>query len=1004
MFHGIRGRRDPPTGLRRRERRPEDAATTPPTTQNEHATQQAERAASNVGAALSGQGSGILNTFSLLSQLISHQSLHSLLIIDDYCSFYKNLSRNQATSATAEEMCIKIRDWHGGISPSNLVVFIANVDDIDFMQSKLYNTNQYLRVIYRTIDGPKSLEIAQVFSRLSRRHHFEFNGEKAIAEELAKHGDLTTALQVIRRIYNEGERTILLDHILRLPPINPSEIAEIKGKIQQLVGLEDLKQALHEIEREAVIYRQQLSSGSSSLPEKTMHMVFSGSPGTGKTMAAKLVARFFHAAGLLRKNEVREIVAASVMSEYAGETRVKMQAEVEAARGGVLFIDEAHQFGDSNSQAAKEAIQALVPLAWNYRTELIIILAGYAEQMINFFAMDPGLERRFPVQKRMNFPDYTLPELQRILVLKLQAQGYHMGEGFAQRARALLRKRMQRKSFGNAGGVDNLVGEITQRHAVSAEPLSMIVTVEDLPALVRRDARMYDEAMRELNELVGLDAVRRHVQSLINRVEFDLAEEEFEGVGDVELHPGNMLYVGPPGTGKTTIGRIMSRLLFSIGCLERPSMLVVSRGDLIGEYQGQSTPKLRAAIEQTRDGMLMIDEAYALATDAHDSYGNEIVNELVNQITLRENAGTVFVLAGYEEQMARFLERNAGLTRRFPVVIQFPNFTPEACMELARREMARLRFTCEDGVIETIGELARRAIASQREHFGNAGWVKSMVQQAADALKNRIVREQISPQQRTLRRTITLADLPEGVPTDDGAERALERADTGSTLDASWVPEEHARRLPSRITRDIPYTPREVSHLLAESSFQIFVRKADGKQGIASGFFVTTDHVMVTNQHVVVNAAEITVRCGPEAQECPARVLATNAELDLALLAVATPMARPSLPLGESYRLEPPDEIMVYGNAHVQPGEPGRIVTAHIVRNDAHNAIHLETDGDIEEGFSGGPVFDMAQGAVAGVVMGGWGRSATLHVRVEQVREMLIQLGYTTDNTPGEER
>jgi S1-C subfamily serine protease len=125
-----------------------------------------------------------------------------------------------------------------------------------------------------------------------------------------------------------------------------------------------------------------------------------------------------------------------------------------------------------------------------------------------------------------------------------------------------------------------------------------------------------------------------------------------------------------------------------------------------------------------------------------------------------------------------------------------------------------------------------------------------------------------------------------------------------------------------------------------------------------------------------------------------ARVIRLNPDLDLALLAVDIEDRRPYLPLGDSLSVPPLTELIVFGNAHVQPGEPGRLIMARVARNSKDDPLHIETDGDIEPGFSGGPAVEKSKGVVVGIVRGGYGRSATLLVRSEQLMEILIELGY----------
>ena len=152
-----------------------------------------------------------------------------------------------------------------------------------------------------------------------------------------------------------------------------------------------------------------------------------------------------------------------------GETKygrpiLDRQRKLDEALGVVLFIDEAHQFGDKDDPAAREAIEAIVPFSWNRRNNLVIVLAGYSERMIDFFDMDPGLPRRFPKLGRLEFADYTADQLWDMTRRALSRRGWSVDPDVETAFRMLVRRRSQRGGFGNAGGVDNLISEVIANH------------------------------------------------------------------------------------------------------------------------------------------------------------------------------------------------------------------------------------------------------------------------------------------------------------------------------------------------------------------------------------------------------------------------------------------------------------------------------------------------------------------------------------------------------------
>ena len=991
LFESVQQQR-PPRYSRRpsqtRETMPEPTHRPGEAPQTEEVQARARQIAEEARQAAGGSEQAILNTLKKLSQLLSSPKVPALVLVEDFPSLIEKFEFNPQTAAIAREMIdIARNDWHRNISHANLLIFLTVYEK---SMEEIF-PERFPGVGWLQVKGPKPEEIQAAIERLARRHGFLLRDAQVIARSLARYGNMRVALGNIIRVTATGRKEVTLENVLQLPPINEAAIAQLREELNALVGLQDVKNKFQSIERRARDLRRRLQDGQSRLPDETMHMVFLGGPGTGKTTVARIMARLFHALGLLPRDEVMEITASQVMSSNVGETRENMQRRLEEARGGVLFIDEAHQFGDKDSLGAREAVEALVPAAWNLRHELVIILAGYANKMPDFFNMDEGLARRFPLHGRIEFPDYSLDELWEILERRLGALGYTLEEAARPRLRAVLRRRMRRRGFGNAGGVENLVSELLENHRNGPEPQSRVIGVADLPPLVRQHPDILARARATLDTLVGLGPVRERIETLLARTQYDLEEEEQgRGIGEIKLHPGNMLFSGPPGTGKTTVGQLMADLLYGIGCIERPVFIAATRGDLVGAYQGHSALKVRAIVERACDGVLFIDEAYGLVQDQHDTFGKEALTELIGQITNPENEGTVFILAGYKAELERLLATNPGLRSRFPVEIPFQNFAPEDCVELARRQLHQAGYEWEQGVLERVHELAREAIAVQGEHFGNARWLKGLIEAAVERMKRRVIETGLPPDHPD-RRRVMLVDLP----APQRPERMAAPASAyGTAVATSWTPHPDALVLASSLPEAAELSEEEIGQRVAACSYQIVVEEANGEMGSGTGFFVTADGLMATSAHVVSQARTIQVWCGRERAPRGARVVLLNPDLDLALLAVDTETPRAYLPLGESLSVQPLTQLIVFGNAHVQPGEPGRLIMARVARNSREDPLHIETDGAIEAGFSGGPAVDRSRGLVVGVVRGGYGSSATLLVRSEQLMELLIGLGY----------
>jgi S1-C subfamily serine protease len=194
---------------------------------------------------------------------------------------------------------------------------------------------------------------------------------------------------------------------------------------------------------------------------------------------------------------------------------------------------------------------------------------------------------------------------------------------------------------------------------------------------------------------------------------------------------------------------------------------------------------------------------------------------------------------------------------------------------------------------------------------------------------------------------------------------------------------------------DAPEDRSELASVIMGTVMHLVVQSPEGG-GTATGFLVTGDGLVATNAHVVRNASSVEALMGPDRGSAQARVVMVDEDLDLALLAVVVPEDIPMtpLPLGSSIGLAPLTELIVVGNAKVLPGDPPRVVVARVARNHELDSHYFETDGAIEGGFSGGPVFDPLQGAAAGIVVAGRGDTVKMMIRIERLREMLGELDY----------
>ncbi len=244
-----------------------------------------------------------------------------------------------------------------------------------------------------------------------------------------------------------------------------SQVEDVLSELDRdLVGLAPVKARIRDIAALLVIDKLRINLGLTS-EAPSLHMSFTGNPGTGKTTVAMRMAQILHRLGYVRKGHLVAVTRDDLVGQYIGHTAPKTKEVLKKAMGGVLFIDEAYYLyrPENERDYGQEAIEILLQVMENQRDDLVVILAGYKDRMDTFFQSNPGMSSR--IAHHLDFPDYEVGELMQIAQKMLQGQNYRFGPGAAEAFQKYLDLRIQQPHFANARSVRNALDRARLRQA-----------------------------------------------------------------------------------------------------------------------------------------------------------------------------------------------------------------------------------------------------------------------------------------------------------------------------------------------------------------------------------------------------------------------------------------------------------------------------------------------------------------------------------------------------------
>jgi SpoVK/Ycf46/Vps4 family AAA+-type ATPase len=521
---------------------------------------------------------------------------------------------------------------------------------------------------------------------------------------------------------------------------------DILSDLDRYIGMDEVKKAVREIAFTVHNSVQRAQRGLGEQEKAGIHIVLTGNPGTGKTTIARKLGEILESIGYLDSGHVVEVDRSKMVSPYQGETPKVVDKLCDKAMGGILFVDEAYTLapvsqGGERDQQGTQALEQLMKRMEDDRGKFVVIAAGYRQEMDNLFRINPGVRSRFSYF--LNIDDYTPDQLFQIMEVFARDKKYQ----FTAEAKELTLKMITEiynsrdKDFANGRTMRQLFDKIVSKQAerlqrVDISTLSneqmMTFEVADIPYEAPK-AVDYTECLAKLNGMVGLAGVKKEISNLAAFLNLQLRR------GETNTFQGkHYVFTGNPGTGKTTVARIMADVFRTLGILSRGQLVEADRSKLVAGFSGQTAIKTNQLIDSAMGGVLFIDEAYTLKSNDQDSFGAEAIDTLLKR--LEDDRGKfICIVAGYTDNMHDFIDTNPGLKSRFTQTIHFDDYTPDELTEIFINLAKAKNFTVDDETRAAIHRQFEQLYLRRDKNFGNAREARRIFDQAVEKQSQRLV-------------------------------------------------------------------------------------------------------------------------------------------------------------------------------------------------------------------------------------------------------------------------
>lgn len=674
------------------------------------------------------------------------------------------------------------------------------------------------------------------------------------------------------------------------------EEIDIDAKLNELAGVENAKSTLLKIK--AYI-------GKNDKEGISTHMVFTGNPGTGKSVIANIYAEFLYKNGIISRNRCIECSAKDLVSLFTGESKTKVEDEVRSALGGLLYVYDAENLDVANNAGYKEALDTFVKQMKEHRGEIAIVFGGPTNEMNELILNNPEFEAC--IKFRVNFPDYTREELKQIVVSEASKKKYTYEDDALNLLLDVVDLLRRTDTYSNARTALSINEQaiVLQNYRTVNDKSNTIISIDDVRRymdehninIVGSNGIGNSDARKELDALVGLEDIKETIDNLVSYFAMNKDRQ------NIDFH---MAFLGNPGTGKTEVARILGKLLNQEGLLPTNKFIEVTRADLVGKYVGHTAPKVQDVVSKAMGGVLYIDEAYSLAFGSENDFGAEAISELLKLMEDRRGEFCV-IFAGYTQEMKKLFALNPGLSSRVKFDLEFKDYSFDEFMKIAQLFLKREEYEMSEEDLKLLVSCVY--LAHHKKNFANVRSLREALSRVEIKQAGRVRKE------GNINRILTKVDI-ESTFGQDVIAKAEEYLSKGE----EFVPLIDIETLNKN--RD---TIHEIPFELAKEKIKeaVVAIKMEGEDGggESSGFVISKDGYVATCAHCVAGATKIDVRRRITHNGCNidihynAQIAAINKDDDVAIIKLVSDDEFEFVPLlkEDAKDLEPLSKVYLLG-------------------------------------------------------------------------------------------